>query len=1817
MISFFNRNVKYNEIKGSAGKYFSENYYRSTLGKNSHLVIDSFRHYCRVGWKKGLNPSEHFDTEFYLKRHKDVAASGMCPLVHYVQHGRAEGRFASPIEELVSRVRAGLFDRYFDDRFYAGNSGGAVSLENAAEHYFSIGWTLGWNPSPDFDTKYYLERYPDVREALINPLLHYVKNGEAELRFKSRGEELWALEQKSLISEYFDIQYYIEDSSKLDHSNDVVLHYILRGWKEGRKPNEIFDTNEYLLHNPQLRAGEVNPFAHYLANCDERERSKLAEIIKKTSPYYPGEVLTVTIGEIVSVNGRLVSGWLLSDEPSAREIAISVYDATTLIDRFKVSGHTSDLPSAEKRRHFSWRAPSSLANGQRHKLTFKCQGSILAPADQFVSGFIFEQDFEAAGHVDSITDRAIVGWACNLKRPADSIDVLVEIDGIVCGSVRADAPRIDLVNLGIGQGNHGFTYVVPQKYKDGAKHNVVCLVDGGPLELPKEHLGSVVFQVSASTVIKGVPPRNFEYIAPGNHGTPDLFLLRSRSDSARSIIIAELASYSDWLDFDQQMSVCTLDSYDVVVICAHHGAIASLKSNFSRCSNFYVLGYSPKTEDCVRFLHVINSALAADNARAFLLFSRTTTDADLTSTPELYSEVSPFGVLSVSTSMRDPGGDGRTKALLSTVLPRIGSSYISGQIRVASGRLHSIDPLLLRQAAALTLSAKDLLGRDGKEREDWRTKFLALLSYMAHEGELIVAGLREQHGITTNGFAANSDHTIKTIAFFLPQFHPIEENSRWWGAGFTEWSNVVRARPQFRNHHQPRVPKDLGYYDLRLPQTQKLQAKLAREHGVHGFCYYYYWFDGKKILNQPIEQMLQDPEIALPFCVCWANENWSRNWDGQEKFVLLQQSYSQESNLSLIHEFIAMMRDRRYIRHQGKPVLLVYRIRVIPEWKEVAKLWREECRKAGIGEIHLCAVRFGLEPLDGAPEDFGLDAYVMFPPHETVRQDIRSTLKDLKSDFNGEVLSYDAVVAGDLARFEQGYPWPVHRGAMMGWDNTARRMQDARIFHGCTPMKFRRWLKNIVRQELAHGGESESLLFINAWNEWAEGTVLEPDQRFGDSYLRVVRATAGEYAPPLISSTNQALSVEPTKRTAAFFSPTTQITATNKLQLIEGDFEGRPEQPNVLLCAHVSGHYLFGGERSFLDVATALSVSGYNVIVTLPSGNNREYVTQLRKVASKIYILPYQQWYGQRDVDQHILLNFSEIIIQNNIQVVYANTIVLLEPLEAARRLNRTRVIHVRELISLDAPLQDRLGLGAEDVIKTVFERSDYVIANSEATRRLFSRQDRTFYVPNAVDSTQFSQSNEIQGKIKFGIVSSNIPKKGISDFIAVAKHCQELSDIAEFVVIGPENQHLETLRSDPNLPTNVRFAGYAETPAQALGQVNVLLSLSNFAESFGRTVAEAMAARRPVIAYEWGAIGELITHNITGKLVPYRDIESVANVVREICSTPSLIGEMGNAGYNKVTSNFSQARLTEQLCFAMTSIVQSKSMPRQPLVNDGKQRSSELKRVTVVVPVFNAYSELQQCLESLATYTDPNAADILILNDQSDDKRIKPLLKEFSNSKGFKVVHNEFNLGYTKTVNKGIALSGENDIILLNSDAVVTPNWLAGLRAVAYQEENAGTVTAMSDNAGAFSFPEMGKRNRLPDFWSMEELAMRVVQNATDCAPVEVPTGSGFCMFIRRQLLDQIGMFDEVAFPRGYGEENDFCMRAVRAGWRNFITPWSYVFHERSASFKNEKTELVRSGVDVVTKRYPEYADEVRRAFHGEDIASLRKKVASTFKGY
>ena len=347
--------------------------------------------------------------------------------------------------------------------------------------------------------------------------------------------------------------------------------------------------------------------------------------------------------------------------------------------------------------------------------------------------------------------------------------------------------------------------------------------------------------------------------------------------------------------------------------------------------------------------------------------------------------------------------------------------------------------------------------------------------------------------------AQPAEEDVKLVAFYLPQFHPIPENDRWWGKGFTEWTRVTRARPQFAGHYQPHLPERLGFYDLRLPEARARQAALARGHGIHAFCYYYYWFGTKTLLERPLAEMLADGEPDLPFCLCWANENWTRRWDGAEKGLLIEQRYAPELDAALIADLMPFFRDRRYLRVRGAPVLLVYRPSAIPgPWETVAR-WRRAAREQGLADLHLvAALTFGLDD----PRPLGFDAAVEFPPHGENLPANACAVDGMARGFGGEIVDYRAVVGRRLALPPP--PFRLYRTAMAGWDNTPRLGRRATIFHGASPAAYEEWLRALVTAARL-GHPEHRLVFVNAWNEWAEGAHLEPDERFGTGYLEATR----------------------------------------------------------------------------------------------------------------------------------------------------------------------------------------------------------------------------------------------------------------------------------------------------------------------------------------------------------------------------------------------------------------------------------------------------------------------------------------------------------------------------------------------------------------------------------------------------------------------------------------------------------------------------------------------------------------------------------------
>ncbi len=338
----------------------------------------------------------------------------------------------------------------------------------------------------------------------------------------------------------------------------------------------------------------------------------------------------------------------------------------------------------------------------------------------------------------------------------------------------------------------------------------------------------------------------------------------------------------------------------------------------------------------------------------------------------------------------------------------------------------------------------------------------------------------------------------KLIAFYLPQFHRIPENDEWWGPGFTEWTNVAKAKPNFDGHYQPHVPRDLGFYDLDNLNVLREQAAYAKLYGIYGFCFHYYWFSGKRILESPIDAFLKS-DIPLHFCYCWANENWTRTWDGDSKSVLLEQQYLEGDEERFIASLAQAFNDPRYIRVDNKPLLIIYCIKALPDPKKSVQKWRDEAIRKGFDGLHIVAVDF----YDiTRPDEVGADALVEFPPHKfNGPQNHPEVLPAKFSDgFKGGLLDYRKVAMQSILREQPNFL--LYRSIIPSWDNTARRQITPTILVNSAPSIYGAWLK-FLRLWTHHylKDSDEKLIFINAWNEWAEGAHLEPDLKWGTSYL--------------------------------------------------------------------------------------------------------------------------------------------------------------------------------------------------------------------------------------------------------------------------------------------------------------------------------------------------------------------------------------------------------------------------------------------------------------------------------------------------------------------------------------------------------------------------------------------------------------------------------------------------------------------------------------------------------------------------------------------
>lgn len=364
----------------------------------------------------------------------------------------------------------------------------------------------------------------------------------------------------------------------------------------------------------------------------------------------------------------------------------------------------------------------------------------------------------------------------------------------------------------------------------------------------------------------------------------------------------------------------------------------------------------------------------------------------------------------------------------------------------------------------------------------------------------------------------------RLIAFYLPQFHPIPENDRWWGQGFTEWTNVAKAKPLFRGHYQPNVPADLGFYDLRVPETRIAQAQMAKEYGIEGFCYWHYWFAGKRLLERPFNEVLKSGEPNYPFCLGWANESWTGIWHGSPNRMLMEQTYPGLADYEAhFYEVLKAFEDDRYIKIDGKPLFIIYRPKKLPDSKLFTDYWRELAVKSGLKGIYFMGT--GFEPT-WIPEKNGFDASIIINPDftrgvspkliapqiwpkSTSFDKLYNKIVTLSTNNLPEgkrqipfVYSYETAIKNAFLKDDVKYEhYPC---IFPNWDNTPRSGVNGRVFYGSTPELFRIHLKEAL-EIVKSQPEEKRIIFIRSWNEWAEGNYLEPDLQVGRGYLEVIK----------------------------------------------------------------------------------------------------------------------------------------------------------------------------------------------------------------------------------------------------------------------------------------------------------------------------------------------------------------------------------------------------------------------------------------------------------------------------------------------------------------------------------------------------------------------------------------------------------------------------------------------------------------------------------------------------------------------------------------
>jgi len=823
---------------------------------------------------------------------------------------------------------------------------------------------------------------------------------------------------------------------------------------------------------------------------------------------------------------------------------------------------------------------------------------------------------------------------------------------------------------------------------------------------------------------------------------------------------------------------------------------------------------------------------------------------------------------------------------------------------------------------------------------------------------------------------------IKTIAFYLPQFHSIPENDEWWGKGFTEWTNVTSGKPLFNGHYQPHEPTDLlGYYNLEQDQILNKQIELAKLYGITGFCFYFYWFSAKRLLEKPLLNFLNNTTLDFPFCLCWANENWTRRWDGLDNEILISQNYSAEDDIAFITYVSKYLIDRRYIRINGRPLLIVYRPSLLPSMMQTTERWRHWCRTNGVGEIHLAYTQ-SFEIVN--PAKYGFDSAIEFPPNLGFAPSMRAKVTNVNKKYTGNIFDWQIFMQRSNRYSKKNYK--LFRTVVPSWDNTARRKFQATIFARSNPQDYKLWLIRAIRNTVAnYTNQNEQLIFINAWNEWAEGAHLEPDKKYGFAYLEATR---------------EALRV------------TQPVLSAQKLVVVAHD-------------AHPHGAQLL-----LLYIIKNLSQEfNYSIYLILLTGGK--------------LVSDYEQFAQVHIVDnlcgKFKLSKFINSLYKDGYRRALFNTTVSgeLTPMFRAKGFYICSLIHELPEVINNNGLQKQVSLIAKHSDKIVFPAdevkngylnftkicSDKIIIKPQGLFRQNNFIDRKDLSARDILLKQFKLENDAKLVLSIGYADH---RKGVDLFVEIANiMCKEESNVC-FIWVGHfdksiKDQIYKTIH-EYNLTDRIFFVGMDfDTDKYYAG--SDVYALTSREDPFPSVILEAMEVGLPIVAFDGAGGFNSLFEDARCPLVPMYNIEKFAVCIRELLTNQSRVNLISKSSSDIIKTQFSfHNYLNELIQLFETNIL----------------------KVSVVIPNYNYSKYLKRRIQSILNQTYP-IWEIIFLDDASTDNSIdiaRPILEGVAIQTLIDV--NEFNSGNTFVQwQKGISLSTGDYIWIAEADDFAKPEFL------------------------------------------------------------------------------------------------------------------------------------------------------------------------------